>query len=142
MKDTLRSKFWEWIVSIAKCKEGRLLPKWLLYIRFCLFPFQAIYWHMNNHTGYDWYSDLWSISGRKYPGKFFRDIHENQNKSYRILHNKAGFAQIQVTYYENVKLETKLDILDFLRKLHARTDTPESYDVDKLLTLLNACNKK
>ena len=59
----MRERFWYWLLEAIKFPRAQILPMWLKVIRAALFPIRALVFRTQDHHGYHWMRDGWTIEG-------------------------------------------------------------------------------
>lgn len=74
----MRKKIWRFIRNkIFRIGENTIIPKWLIWIRFVLFPIQTIRCWPEADPRYEPWNDSLTIFGQRYSGELFREWAEN-----------------------------------------------------------------
>ncbi|MCA9340430.1 MAG: hypothetical protein KDA17_05940 [Candidatus Saccharibacteria bacterium] len=75
---------WIWKRATANYPEGQILNKPLIILRWILFPVDSLFWRMNEHRGYHWPSNTWTIFGVRYSDKALRMLADSGGETYKI----------------------------------------------------------
>lgn len=85
----MRKKIWRFIVDrIVRHPESTLLPKWLIWIRYILFPIYTIRYWPSADPRYEPWNDVLIIFGQRYSGDLFREWAKNgmpEGSNFRFL---------------------------------------------------------
>jgi len=69
-----RKKIWLFIIyKIFRIEGGTIVPKWLIWIRFLLFPIHTIRYWPDADPRYENWNDIMVIFGQRYSGHLFRE---------------------------------------------------------------------
>ena len=78
----MRGKLWR--LARAKHPDRMILTRWLIVVRFLLYPVATIYFKMGETRGYQWEIDTWMIDGVRYSGGALKMLANAQGETYRI----------------------------------------------------------
>jgi len=86
-----RQSTYRWIArDIFSIPEGTILPKWIIAIRFVLFPLQSIRWWLNGGEGYNLMTDTWYIHKTHFSSDFLLNLSNNSPYWYRVTKDQWG----------------------------------------------------
>lgn len=73
-----------WKKATTNYPEGQILNRRLIFLRWILFPVDCLFWQMNEHRGYHWPSNTWTIHGVRYSDKALRMLSDSDGEIYKI----------------------------------------------------------
>ena len=88
----VKINLWRFIAErIFKVKRGQILPRFLQFIRFVIFPLEMTKMFFNRKFGiFDFAKDYFIICGRGYPRVLFETLRYNgENQDYRTIIESA-----------------------------------------------------
>jgi len=94
-----KSNLWLKITKLAKAKEGQMLPKWLLSIRFLIFPFESIKFYSRiNIDIRDIDTHSYKIQGMKFSFTFFAMLsyHVEKGNYFKVVEKENGFLNLEI----------------------------------------------
>lgn len=104
----MRKKIWIFIkYKIFRIKEGGIVPKWLIWIRYILFPIHTIRCWPEADPRYEPWNDTFTIFGQRYSGGLFRDWAEDgmpEGSNFRFL-NRDPIILEKLTYFTFIDLK-------------------------------------
>ena len=95
----LKSNLWFKVIKLAKIKEGQILPKWLLPIRFLIFPFESIkFYSKKNIDIRDIETHSYKIHGMKFSYTFFATLsyHVERENYFKVINKENGFLGLEI----------------------------------------------
>lgn len=91
----MRRKIYDLIIKLSNHEEGKILPKWIMFCFFVLFPFKYICWRTNYLSGYQVDRDIWIIEGRKFSSSFFKYLRVQKEGTFRFVSQENGVITIE-----------------------------------------------
>jgi len=101
----LKSSLWLKIIKLAKVEEGKILPKWLLSIRFLIFPFESIRFYSNKNIDIrDMDTHSFKIQGMRFSFTFFAMLshHVEKGNYFKIVEKENGFFDIEIVTEDTI----------------------------------------
>ena len=86
---------YRWFRKAGGVKEGEISPKWLLAVRFVLFPLQSSRWWLNDSEGYQIHTDTWKINGLEFSSTYFEDLANKAPYWYRVKSIEHGVVTFE-----------------------------------------------
>ena len=91
----LRQRLFQWVKRVSGVKEGQIIPRHLMPVKFVLFPIRSIRWAMNEGDGYQLMHDTWKINGLEFSSEFFNAFTDDPPYWFRVKSTKHGVVTIE-----------------------------------------------
>lgn len=81
-------RFWVWATSFFE--EGYILPRYMIALRWLLFPIDTFYWVYSGRVGYQWQSDTWLIQGNTFSSRALWHLANDIGHRLEVVKNEDG----------------------------------------------------
>lgn len=102
----IRRSIWIYIKKIFRIKNGEIVPKWLIWIPYILFPIYAIRVLPGSNFKWEPWDDIFTIYGTRYTSAFFRFMGKHGapiGSTFKII--DKGYNTISIEILEEEKNE-------------------------------------